>query len=82
MGGTYEAENPSVNSWRCDHAASTCRMSKDPKDGVVDGDLRVHGTDNLYVCSNAVYPNLGAINPTDTVTALAFRLGDHLNAAG
>jgi len=82
MGGTYEDENPSVNSWRCDHAASTCRMSKDPKDGVVDGDLRVHGTDNLYVCGNSVYPNLGAINPTDTVTALAFRLGDHLNAAG
>ena len=82
MGGVYEAENPSVNSWRCDHAASTCRMSKDPKDGVVDGDLRIHGTDNLYLCSNAVYPNLGAINPTDTVTALAFRLGDHLNAAG
>ena len=82
MGGVYADENPNVNSWRCDHAASTCRMSKDPKDGVVDGDLRVHGTDNLYVCGNAVYPNLGAINPTDTVTALAFRLGDHLNAAG
>lgn len=82
MGGTYDDDNPMVNSWRCDHAASTCRMSKDPKDGVVDGDLRVHGVDNLYVCSNAVYPNLGAINPTDTVTALAFRLGDHLNAAG
>lgn len=81
MGGVYEDGNPTVNSWRCDHAASTCRMSKDPKDGVVDGDLRIHGVDNVYVCSNAVYPNLGAINPTDTVTALAFRLGDHLNAA-
>ena len=82
MGGDYADDNPSVNSWRCDHAASTCRMSTNPKDGVVDGNLRVHGTDNLYLCSNAVYPNLGAINPTDTVTALAFRLGDHLNAAG
>jgi choline dehydrogenase-like flavoprotein len=81
MGGTYEDGNPNVNSWRCDHAASTCRMSKDPKDGVVDADLRIHGTDNIYLCSNAVYPNLGAINPTDTVTALAFRLGDHLGAA-
>ncbi|HEY2322989.1 MAG TPA: GMC family oxidoreductase [Thermoanaerobaculia bacterium] len=70
-----------MTSWRCDHAASTCRMSKDPKDGVVDGDLRVHGVDNLYVCSNAVFPNLGAINPTVTVTAIAFRLGDHLNSA-
>lgn len=79
MGG--QLQPPPYISWRCDHAASTCRMSKDPKDGVVDSDLRVHGVDNLYVCSNAVYPNLGAINPTVTVTAIAFRLGDHLNSA-
>lgn len=69
-------------SWRCDHAAATCRMSVHPSQGVVDGDLRVHGTDNLYVCSNAVFPNIGAINPTVTLTSLALRLGDHLNAAG
>jgi choline dehydrogenase-like flavoprotein len=79
MGGTLTAK-PNI-SWRCDHAASTCRMSKDPMEGVVDADLRVHGTDNLYVCSNAVFPNIGAINPTVTVTALALRLGDHLNDA-
>lgn len=80
MGGDLLAK-PSV-SWRCDHVASTCRMSKDPKQGVVDGYLRVHGTDNVYVCSNAVFPNIGAINPTVTVTSLALRLGDHLNAGG
>jgi choline dehydrogenase-like flavoprotein len=80
MGGDLTSA-PSV-SWRCDHAGSTCRMSKSPKEGVVDGDLRVHGTDNVYVVSNAVFPNIGAINPTVTVTSLALRLGDHLNAAG
>jgi choline dehydrogenase-like flavoprotein len=68
-------------SWRADHAASTCRMSLDPSHGVVDKDLHVHGTDNLFVCSNAVFPSIGAINPTLTLTALAFRLGDHLNGA-
>jgi choline dehydrogenase-like flavoprotein len=80
MGGEMTSK-PSI-SWRCDHAGSTCRMSKDPAQGVVDADLRVHGTDNLYVCSNAVFPTIGAINPTVTVTALALKLGDHLNAAG
>lgn len=79
MGGKLEP--PPFTSWRCDHAASTCRMSNDPAEGVVDADLRVHGIDNLYVCSNAVFPNLGAVNPTVTVTALTFRLGDHLNDA-
>jgi choline dehydrogenase-like flavoprotein len=67
-------------SWRADHAASTCRMSADAATGVVDPNLRVHGIDNLFVCSNAVFPSLGAINPTLTLTALALRLGDHLNS--
>ncbi|HVR57303.1 MAG TPA: GMC family oxidoreductase [Pseudolabrys sp.] len=69
-------------SWRADHAGSVCRMSSTEEEGVVDPDLRVHGVDNLYIISNAVFPNLGAINPTLTLTALAVRLADHLNARG
>lgn len=76
MGATPTGK-PSV-SWRADHAGSTCRMSADEASGVVDADLRVHGMDNLYVCSNAVFPSIGAINPTLTLTALSLRLGDHL----
>ncbi len=66
------------NSSRGDHSVSTCRMSKSPTDGVVDQDLKVHDTDNLYVCSNAVFPNGGAVNPTLTLAALTLRLADHL----
>ncbi|MDK3025462.1 GMC family oxidoreductase [Cupriavidus taiwanensis] len=73
-------EKPSI-SWRADHAASTCRMGTDPSSSVVDPDLRIHGVDNLYVCSNATFPNLGAVNPTLTLTALAIRLGEHLAAS-
>ncbi|MBV1686350.1 GMC family oxidoreductase [Novosphingobium sp. G106] len=69
-------------SWRADHAASTCRMSEDEKVGVVDANLKVHGTDNVYVISNAVMPNLGSVNPTLTLAALAYRLGDHLVRTG
>ena len=67
-------------SWRADHAACLTRMSDDPKEGVVDKNLKVHGIDNLYVCSNASFSSLGAVNPTLTLTALSLRLGDHLNA--
>ncbi len=63
------------------HATSTCRMSDSDSDGVVDKNLRVHGTDNLYVCSNAVYPNVTAVNPTLTLGALAVRLADHFTTA-
>lgn len=75
--GAKLTDKPSV-SWRADHAASTCRMSADERDGVVDRDLKVHGVENLYVCSNATFPSIGAVNPTLTLTALAFRLADHL----
>lgn len=65
-------------SWRADHAACTTRMSDSPNDGVVDSDLKVHGMENLYVCSNSSFSSLGAVNPTLTLTALSLRLGDHL----
>lgn len=60
------------------HATGTCRMAHNPKDGVTDPELRVHGTENIYVCSNAVFPTGAAVNPTLTLAALAMRLGDHL----
>lgn len=63
------------------HASATCRMSKSDADGVVDANLQVHGTDNLYVCSNAVFPSIAAANPTLTVSALAVRLASHFTAA-
>lgn len=60
------------------HATGTCRMAANPREGVTDSDLLVHGTSNLFVCSNAVMPTGSAVNPTLTLTALAMRLADHL----
>lgn len=62
------------------HATSTCRMAETPEDGVVDSNMKVFGTDNLYVCSNAAFPTCTAVNPTLTLVAMAMRLGDHLLA--
>jgi choline dehydrogenase-like flavoprotein len=60
------------------HTSSTCRMGKDPTEGVVDADLKVFGTDNLYVCSNAAHPTCAAVNPTLTLVAVTLKLTDHL----
>jgi choline dehydrogenase-like flavoprotein len=62
------------------HPMGTCKMAVRPEDGVVDAYLKVHGIDNLYVCSSAVFPSGGAGNPTLTIVALAHRLGDHLTS--
>jgi len=75
--------SPDINysGARSDHSTGTCRMSSNPTEGVVDSSLKVHETDNVYVCSNAVFPNSGAANPTVTLVSLAFRLGEHLETS-
>jgi choline dehydrogenase-like flavoprotein len=62
------------------HHMGTTRMHRDPRQGVVDPDGRVHGLANLYVAGSSVFPTSGAANPTLTVVALALRLADHLKA--
>jgi choline dehydrogenase-like flavoprotein len=60
------------------HHIGTARMSCDPDTGVVDPDCRVHGINNLYIASSAVFPTSGQANPTLTIVALTLRLADHL----
>ncbi|HEY0312910.1 MAG TPA: GMC family oxidoreductase [Allosphingosinicella sp.] len=59
------------------HASGTCRMGETPEHGVTDKDMKVFGTDNLYVCSNAAFPTCAAVNPTLTLAALTLRLAEH-----
>lgn len=44
---------------------------------IVDQDLRVAGTQNLYVCDMSVMPFSSAANPVRTLVALALRLSRH-----
>ena len=63
------------------HHMGTCRMGDDPRTSVVDKHLRVHGASNAYVAGSSVFVTSGVANPTLTLTALTFRLADHLTAA-
>ena len=56
------------------HHMGGARMAKSAADGVVDRDLRVFGTPNLYVAGAAVFPTTGFSNPTFTAIALGLRL--------
>jgi choline dehydrogenase-like flavoprotein len=60
------------------HHIGTTRMHVDPKQGVVDGNCRVHGLANLFVAGSSVFPTSGHANPTLTIVALALRLGAHV----
>lgn len=60
------------------HHAGTTRMSRDPSDGVVNPQCRLHEVDNLYVAGCSVFPTLRCPYPTLTMVALALRLARHL----
>ncbi len=60
------------------HHMGTTRMSDDPKHGVVDANLAVHGVPNLFVAGSSTFPTYGASNPTLNLIALTLRLADHL----
>lgn len=60
------------------HHMGTARMSDDPKTGVVDANLKVHGVANLFVAGSSAFPTYGSSNPTMNLVALTLRLADHV----
>lgn len=60
------------------HPAGATRMADCECNGVVDGNCRVLGIDNLYIAGSSVFPTCGHANPTLTIVALALRLADTL----
>jgi choline dehydrogenase-like flavoprotein len=61
------------------HQAGTTRMSALAEDGVVDGNLAVHGFEDLFVASSSSFPTSSQANSTFTLIAFAIRLADHLD---
>jgi choline dehydrogenase-like flavoprotein len=75
-GGVYMAENALA---RCaNHILGGARFGTDPKDSVLDRDNRAWEFENLYVTDGAFMPTSGGANPTLTIQANAFRVGDTL----
>ncbi|MEM9274088.1 MAG: GMC oxidoreductase [Cyanobacteria bacterium P01_F01_bin.143] len=60
------------------HEVGSMRMQTPTSLGVVDTDLKILGTDNVYVCDLSVLPSSPTANPSLTLVALALRLADHL----
>jgi choline dehydrogenase-like flavoprotein len=62
------------------HPLGTARAHADPDRGVVDADLRLHGTENVHVADGSVVPSALGVNPQITIMALATRLAFHLRS--
>jgi choline dehydrogenase len=60
------------------HPVGTCAVSTSSSTGVVDENLLVRGTRNLYVADASVIPTLPSANPQSVVMMVAWRLADYL----
>jgi hypothetical protein len=60
------------------HHTGTLRMSETAELGCVDQNLKVHGVQNLWICSSAIFPTPSHANPTFTIMAFANRLAEEL----
>jgi choline dehydrogenase-like flavoprotein len=62
------------------HFCGTTNCSPGPQ-GVVDADMRLIGTSNVFIAGASVIPRAGGVAPTLTLVALAERLGQYLQNA-
>lgn len=60
------------------HHLGTARMAHTAKDGVVDSNLKMFASENVWVCDGSVFPTAGSANPSLTICALGHRLANHL----
>ena len=69
----------SYDSLGIHHHMGGTRIGENPKLSVVDKDLKVHLTKNLFVCGSSTFSTGGYSNPTYTIVQLALRLSEHIN---
>lgn len=55
------------------HIMGGCVMGDSPETGVIDGENRVHGYENLRVCDGSMLTENLGVNPSLTITALSER---------
>jgi choline dehydrogenase-like flavoprotein len=58
------------------HLLGTCRMGNDPRTSVVDRYHRTHDVKNLFICDGSSMVTSSRGQPTETISALAFRAGE------
>jgi choline dehydrogenase-like flavoprotein len=60
------------------HMLGTCRMGNDPKSSVIDRFHRAHEVRNLFICDGSSLVTSTRGQPTETISALAFRAGEKI----
>ncbi|RBQ03565.1 GMC oxidoreductase [Pedobacter miscanthi] len=61
------------------HHVGTARMAASEANGVVDKNLQVFNTQNLFIADGSVFTTSGNVNSGFTIISLAIRLSNYLN---
>ena len=61
------------------HHMGTTRMGTSINDSVVDSNLKVFNSNNLFIIGSSVFRTGGNCNPTLTIVALSIRLAEYIN---
>ncbi|MDP8999751.1 MAG: GMC family oxidoreductase [Myxococcota bacterium] len=59
--------------WTSYHPLGTCKMGRDPKTSVVDGNHEAHDVRGLYIVDGSTVPGPLGVNPQLTIMAMATR---------
>ena len=63
------------------HHMGGTRVGHDPNNyDVVDKNLKLFGTNNLYLVGSSIFRTGGHANPTLTIVQLSLRLAEHLSS--
>jgi choline dehydrogenase-like flavoprotein len=60
------------------HLMGTARMGRDPRTSVVNEWGRCHDVRNLFIVDGSIFVTSAAVNPTNTIQALALYIGDQI----
>lgn len=60
------------------HLMGTCRMGSDPDNSVLNKWCESHDVSGLFVIDGSAFVTAAAVNPTNTIQALALRAADYL----
>ena len=72
-------EIPSEFNYFYGHHMGGTPMGESDSNGVVDSNLKVFNTDNVWVAGSSVFTEAGHANPTLSIVQFSLRLADHLS---
>lgn len=73
-------ENAEKNLASGAHHAGTMRIGQSLDSGVVDANLKIFNTENIFVCDASIFTNFGNANPSFTLGCFSLRLSKYLQS--